>query len=97
MSDSNTISMPGRLCRIYKGNLKDELYLYVDMKEDLESVPQELLDSMGKLSEVMTLRITEDKKLARVDAGTVLEEIRDKGYFVQMPPAPYPEAVTGGQ
>ena len=75
-----------RICCIYKSSKKDEMYLYVDKREGLERVPDVLLESFGKPVEVMTLLIAAGKKLARVDADKVLEEIEGKGFYLQMPP-----------
>ncbi|OMH36232.1 YcgL domain-containing protein [Motiliproteus sp. MSK22-1] len=76
-----------RICCIYKSAKKDEMYLYVDKREALSRVPEVLLSSFGKPVEVMTLLITPGKKLARVDADKVLEEIEKQGFYLQMPPA----------
>ena len=63
------------------------MYLYVDKREALTRVPKELLETFGEPKEVMTLLISSDKKLARVDAEKVLDEIASKGFYLQMPPA----------
>jgi len=74
------------LCDIYKSLKKDEMYLYVNKLEGLSRVPQPLLDSMGKLAQVTTLALTAERKLARAEAGKVLESIRHNGFYLQMPP-----------
>ncbi len=76
-----------RICAVYKSPKKDEMYLYVDKREGLSRVPEALLSTFGEPKEVMTLLITADKKLARVDADKVLDEISAKGFYLQMPPA----------
>lgn len=78
--------MNSLLCKIYKGSREDELYLYVAKDKDLLQLPADLLSRMGPLKEVMTLNLSADRKLARVKAETVLEEIEQKGYFLQLPP-----------
>lgn len=74
------------LCDIYKGNKKAEMYLYVDKAKGLEDVPEALLETFGQLSLVTTLVLTPERKLARANAAKVLEEIGDKGFYLQMPP-----------
>ncbi len=74
------------LCTIYKGSRERELYLYVERSRGLEPVPEVLLARMGTLKEVMTLKLTPERKLARVEAATVLRELEQKGYFLQLPP-----------
>ncbi len=75
-----------RLCTVYKSTKKDETYLYTDRLEGLKRVPKELLEIFGTPKEVMALMLTEDKVLGRADAKTVLEDIENKGFFLQMPP-----------
>lgn len=63
------------------------MYLYVDKREGAGQVPQSLLELFGRPQHVATLLITPEKKLARADAGKVLNDIRRCGYYLQMPPA----------
>ena len=74
------------LCTIYRCKREKELYLYVDRREGTARVPQELLDSMGSLSEVMTIRLESTRKLARAKAPEVLAAIQQEGYYLQLPP-----------
>ncbi len=84
-----------RIVEILKGNKKEEMYLYVDQKEGLRQVPDDLLSTFGQTESVMVLPLTQDKKLARVEAADVLEAIEQQGYFLQMPPPP--EALAEAQ
>ena len=84
-----------RLVEIFRGDKKEEMYLYVDQKKGLQKVPEDLLASFGRIESVMVLPMTQDKKLARVKASDVLEGISKEGYFLQMPPAP--EALAEAQ
>ena len=63
------------------------MYLYVDRTRGLKDVPEILLQSFGEPAEVMTLVLTPERKLARVDVEQVLASIRNRGFFLQMPPA----------
>ncbi|HEY5717819.1 MAG TPA: YcgL domain-containing protein [Motiliproteus sp.] len=74
------------ICSIYKSSKKDEMYLYVDKQEDLKRVPDALLEVFGRPVGAMTLLLTPEKKLARVDVQQVMDSIREQGYFLQMPP-----------
>jgi hypothetical protein len=62
------------------------MYLYVDFTEDLARVPAVLLEQFGAPHPVMTLKLTEDRKLARADAPQVLAQIERAGFYLQMPP-----------
>jgi uncharacterized protein YcgL (UPF0745 family) len=64
------------------------MYLYVDKKDGLESVPGDLLKRFGKPELAMTLVLTPEKKLARADTQRVLDMIKEKGFYLQLPPRP---------
>lgn len=74
-------------CDIYKGSKKDETYLYVPKAIGLKEVPDKLLASFGELTLVVSIMLTEEQKLARVDSATVIDALRDQGFYLQMPPA----------
>ena len=74
-------------CEIYKGTKKDEMYLYVPAVQGLKAVPEVLLESFGELSLVMKILLRSKQKLARVDVETVIEEIHNKGFYLQVPPS----------
>lgn len=73
-------------CTVYKGSKEQELYVFVPFDKGEGNIPDALKTRMGKISEVMSLEITPEKKLARAHAGKVLEEIREKGFYLQLPP-----------
>ena len=74
------------LCSVYKSPKKSEMYVYIEKRKGVQSIPEELLTFFGAPVHVFDMLLTEDKKLARVDADKVLFDISDKGYFLQMPP-----------
>ena len=41
-----------RIVEIFKGNRKEEMYLYVDQKEGLRQVPEDLLSTFGQTESV---------------------------------------------
>ncbi len=74
------------LCFIYKSLKKNELYLYLNKKDDFSSVPEELFKSLGRLEFVMELELTPQRKLAREDVVKVMASLEKKGFHMQMPP-----------
>ncbi|OAH96438.1 YcgL domain-containing protein [Methylomonas methanica] len=73
-------------CFIYKSLKKDELYLYLDKKDDFSAVPEALFKSLGRLTFVMELQLTPERKLARENPEKVIASLQSKGFFVQLPP-----------
>ena len=77
-------------CFIYKSLKKEHLYLYVDKKDDFSRVPEALFKSFGGMAFVMELELTPERKLAREDVEKVRASLKEKGFFVQMPPTKVP-------
>jgi uncharacterized protein YcgL (UPF0745 family) len=77
-----------RLIEIFRSPREDGLYLYVDRQEGLSRVPEALLARFGKPESAMVLMLEPTRKLARANASTVLENIQEQGFYLQMPPLP---------
>jgi uncharacterized protein YcgL (UPF0745 family) len=75
-----------RLVSVFRSPLREDMYLYVDRADALIRVPQTLQDLFGVPRHVMDLLLTPERTLARVAAADVLDGIRDRGFFLQMPP-----------
>lgn len=75
------------LCEIFRSSRKEEMYLYVDKRQGLAEVPAVLLERFGKPVSVMTLILSPEKTLARAKASDVMAAIREKGFYLQLPPA----------
>lgn len=76
-----------KIVSVFKSARKDEMYLYVDKREQLERVPEALKEMFGKAVHVMDMPMKADRKLARIeDTQKFLDDIGEKGYFLQMPP-----------
>ena len=74
------------ICEVFKSSRKDEMYLYIDKRQGLVDVPELLLETIGKPVPVFTMLLTADKKLSRVNAADVVAGIKEKGFYLQMPP-----------
>ena len=75
-----------RLISIFKSPRKEEMYLYVDKKQGLTEVPAALLERFGKPVHLMDMPLTEKRTLARANVQDVLDSLRQKGFYLQMPP-----------
>jgi uncharacterized protein YcgL (UPF0745 family) len=77
-----------RLVVVYRSPRVENMYLYVDRQEGTARVPEELLTRFGEPEEALSLALTPERSLARVQGSTVLEAIERSGYYLQLPPAP---------
>ncbi|MEZ8142197.1 hypothetical protein A1OO_19710 [Enterovibrio norvegicus FF-33] len=73
-------------CAIYKSSKKDSTYLYVNRKDDLGDVPQQLLQTFGKPHFVMMVNLDKREKLAIADLDKVKESLQRDGFYLQLPP-----------
>lgn len=76
------------LCQVYRSPRREQMYLYVSRQEGLKRVPEALLAQFGEPEPIMLLNLDGSKKLARADADKVVQQIREQGYYLQMPPTP---------
>lgn len=85
------------LCTVYRCSREKEMYVYVNRQDGLARLPESLRESAGELSEVLTLKLHPERKLARVRAVDVLNAIAERGYFLQLPPNFQPSQFTLGE
>lgn len=74
--------------RIYKGEGAPETFIFVEISEDLERVPEDLLQKMGTMEMVMELDLDPARRLVRVTGNVVIGAIHTQGYYLQLPPSP---------
>ncbi|NKF51570.1 YcgL domain-containing protein [Shewanella sp. WXL01] len=74
------------ICAVYKSSRKPDTYLYVEKRDQFDAVPQPLMDMFGAPTFVMLLPIEKTKKLALADIDKVKSELKDKGFYLQLPP-----------
>ncbi len=89
MPDDNTN------CWIYKSNRKEEMYLFLSAEDAFDVLSDELLSSFGTPVFVLSMELTANRKLARVDTGKVTAALQQDGYFLQLPPDLRPHLYFG--
>ena len=73
-------------CQIFRSKKKDETYLVLASDQSFEDLPADLRATFGEPVYVMTLQLSSKSKLARVETLSVLKSLRERGYFLQLPP-----------
>ena len=76
-------------CWIYRSDKKLETYLYLAAENGTDVVPDALLRAMLPLELVMQLDLHAERKLARADVEQVMRELKDRGFYLQMPPTEF--------
>lgn len=72
-------------CVVYKSEQKTDYYLYVEKADNLSRVPESLLSMLGELRHVIDLQLDDRRQLAQADVLLVMRQLRESGYYLQMP------------
>ena len=72
-------------CFIYRCSAKPDMYLYLSKKDNFDCVPEELQKRLGRTDFAMELELKKDMKLARENPATVIENLLQRGFHLQMP------------
>jgi hypothetical protein len=73
-------------CQVFRSQKKEETYLFLAADQPFEELPEDLLATFGEPVFVMALKLSSKSKLARVETQSVLESLRERGFFLQLPP-----------
>ncbi len=72
---------------VYKSVRKADTYLYLREEGAFDAIPAELLEKLGPPVFVIELLLDSSRPLAREDVETVMRNLTDQGYHLQLPPA----------
>ena len=82
-------------CWIYRSSRKDEMYLYLSEESGFDRVPDDLMRRFGAPTLVMELELRSEKQLAREDVRQVMENLKQRGFHLQLPPVLQPDLYFG--
>lgn len=72
-------------CVVYKSLKQFDYYLFVEKEDDLSRLPQGLRRLLGTLQRVVELELHEARGLAQADVKQVMQQLKERGYYLQMP------------
>jgi uncharacterized protein YcgL (UPF0745 family) len=73
-------------CIVYRSEARSGTYLYLSRAEDIEGLPDGLRARLGRLTEVMRLELSAQRKLAQADVQIVMARLAEQGWYLQLPP-----------
>jgi uncharacterized protein YcgL (UPF0745 family) len=73
-------------CKVYRSEKKAETYLYLADHLPFDELPTELREQFGEATFVLSLELSADRELARVEVTRVLASLEETGYYLQLPP-----------
>jgi uncharacterized protein YcgL (UPF0745 family) len=80
-------------CFIYRCSNKPDLYIYLAEEDVFDNVPKEIFNSLGIVQFSMELELTADTKLARENTATVINNLKQHGFHIQLPGAESVESI----
>lgn len=72
-------------CYIYRCSRKPDMYIYLAEEDDFSKVPTNIFNSLGIIEFAMELELSADKKLAKENPVTVMENLKENGFHLQLP------------
>ena len=73
---------------VYKSLRKADTFVYLAARDGFEPLPEAVRAQLGGLEFVLEVELTPERRLARVDAAKVRDALLERGFFIQVPPAP---------
>lgn len=61
------------------------MYIYLAEEDVFDNVPREIFNTLGIVEFSMELEITPDTRLAREETGTVINNLKQHGFHLQLP------------
>lgn len=75
------------ICYVYRSRRRADAYLYLPCQDDFSAVPDALMQMFGMAEFALEFELTPVRRLAQADAEQVLGNLREQGFYLQMPPA----------
>lgn len=72
-------------CFVYRSPRKCNTYLYMPEADEFSRLPPGLMRIFGQPQFALEFELTPERMLTAADACQVLENLRARGYYLQMP------------
>lgn len=72
-------------CYIYRCAAKIDMYIYLRDQDDFSVVPKNILKSLGETEFTLELDVTPERKLAKENPETVISNLQEHGFHLQLP------------
>lgn len=73
-------------CFVYRSKRKQNTYLFLPEQDNFSAIPESLLKLFGQAEFSFEFELHAERKLTLADAGEVLRNLDENGYFLQLPP-----------
>ena len=73
-------------CSVFRSGKKDFHYIYLAEGKDFSELPAALRQQFGHPEPVMELDLEQVRRFAHADLQQVRRQLRQRGYYLQLPP-----------
>lgn len=73
-------------CHVYKSRTRPDAYVYLAAADGFDALPATLRQRLGVLEAALEFDLVPGRRLARVDAATVITALETQGFYLQLPP-----------
>jgi uncharacterized protein YcgL (UPF0745 family) len=73
-------------CTVFRSNRKEYTYLYLPTGGDFDVLPPSLRNAFGEPEFVIDIELSPERELASEDVNEVIQNLRDQGFHLQLPP-----------
>ena len=97
MADTNDAGIQRQTLAVdvFKTPRRPDTFLYLPQDLPVSDWPEGLADAFIRPEKVISLVLTPERPMAAQPALVVMSAIREKGYFLQLPPGKIPESLAG--
>lgn len=71
---------------VYRSHKKQWTYLFLPKKDDFSALTDDLKKLLGELDFSFEFKLDQQKKLAQSNSKTVMKQIKENGFYLQLPP-----------
>ena len=72
-------------CFVYRSKKRLNTYLFLPEQGNFSDIPESLLKLFGEAEFSFDFKLYPERKLTLADAGEVMRNITENGYFLQLP------------
>lgn len=81
---------------VYQSQKKPGTYLYLGARDGFDQIPDTVQRPLLPWQPALEFELTDDRKLARLDADVLKRNLLEHGYYLQFPPSVLDPLVAGG-
>ncbi len=79
-------------CHVYASDKRQQTYVWLARRDHFDVLPAALAQRLGALRFVLDVQLDGERNLPNANAAQVLQQLRNEGWYLQLPPDATPPA-----